>query len=114
MIDKISPGEIEKLKTIFNIKLPIRETPNKNETPEPVELKPIGISITTDDLQFSLHITCYNTDKFSDIEAKFYKEYPDLKDETNFFIANGIKIESCKTLIENGIKDHDTIKILKK
>ena len=120
MIDEISPGEIEKLKTIFNIKLPTTETPNKNETPEnpeipePVEPKPnhIGISIATNDLQINFHIACFDTDLFSDIEAKFYKEYPNLKDEKNVFLANAKTMESCKTLIQNGIKDHDKIIII--
>ena len=122
MIDKISPGEIEKLKTIFNIKLPTIETPNKNEKPEnpkkpePVELKPhpIAISIATNDLQINFPIACFDTDLFSDIEAKFYKEYPNLNDENNFFLVSGTQIERCKTLIQNGIKNHDKIIIITK
>ena len=54
-------------------------------------------------------IICKNTDDFSVLEKKFYKEYAEYKDFDNNFILNGRKINKNKSLIDNNIKDNDII-----
>ena len=50
-----------------------------------------------------------NTDSFSRLEEKLYKEYPEYKDTENYFLVNGNKINRHKTLEENRIKNNDTV-----
>ena len=50
-----------------------------------------------------------NTDIFAEIEQKLYVEYPEYKEEENYFITNGYKVNRFKSLDENNIKSSDKI-----
>ena len=49
-------------------------------------------------------IICKNTDQFTKIETKLYKEYPEYGNLENYFIVNGNKINKYKSLKDNNIK----------
>ena len=70
----------------------------------------ISIVFTSEDDGFQDCFICKNTDKFKDIEEKFYTErQPHLKDSTNIFKINGKVIDKSKTMKENSIGDSSTI-----
>ena len=54
-----------------------------------------------------------NTEKFSNVEAKLYDKYQQLKSENYSFSKDGVNININKTLEENKINHNDVI-ILKK
>lgn len=59
--------------------------------------------------QLNQYIICKNTDTFSEIELKLKNKIPKLKDEENYYIHEGKKINKNYNLEENGIKDGDII-----
>ena len=54
-------------------------------------------------------IICKNTDLFINVENKLYDKYPDLRNNENYFLLGGNKINKFKSLDENKIKDNDLI-----
>ena len=54
-----------------------------------------------------------NTDKFSEVESRLYKIYPEYLESENYFLAKGKRINRFKTLEENGIKNSDIITLEK-
>jgi hypothetical protein len=79
----------------------------------PVELlkgeKLMSIIFVSLDQTIHYSIICKNTDQFSTIESKLYKEYPQYMNSENFFVTKGNKINRFISLEENGIKDNDII-----
>ena len=70
----------------------------------------ISIVFTSEDDGFQDCFICKNTDKFKDIEEKFYNDrQPYLKESTNIFKVNGKVIDKSKTMKENSIGDSSTI-----
>ena len=63
------------------------------------------------DFKINRPIACKNSDTFVSIEEKLYNEYPELKNNENFFLVNGRKIKRFLTIDENNIKDGDSILI---
>ena len=63
--------------------------------------------------QISHHIICKNTDIFSEIEMKLKNKFPTLKEEENYYLHNGHKINKNYNLQDNNIRDGDTIIICK-
>ena len=63
--------------------------------------------------QISHHIICKNTDIFSEIEMKLKNKFPNLKEEENYYLHNGRKINKNYNLQDNNIRDGDTIIICK-
>ncbi len=61
------------------------------------------VYFTSMDQNIHYSIPCINTDKFSEIEEKLYKQYPEYRDTKNYFIFNGKKITGTKTIGENNI-----------
>ena len=72
------------------------------------ELMHINITSTEFNIQ-NYSIICKSTDVFNQIENKLYEGFPELKDIATYFIFNGQKINSNKTIIENCIKDNGVI-----
>ena len=72
------------------------------------ELMHINIVSTEFNIQ-NYSIICKSTDVFNQIENKLYEGFPKLKDEATYFIFDGKKINSNKTIIENGIKDNGVV-----
>ena len=62
---------------------------------------------TKQDINYS--VICKNTDLFVNIELKLYKEYPQYKENENFFTVDGNKINKYINLEQNHIKDNDII-----
>ena len=59
-----------------------------------------------------LSIICKNTELFTDLEKKFYEEYPEYYLGNNIFINNGKQIIRNKTLEENNIHNSDIISFI--
>ena len=73
------------------------------------------IIIKSDDQKILFPIICKNTDIFTRLENELYKveEYKDYKEEENFFLINGRKINKYDTLEQNGIKNNDIVLLVK-
>ena len=54
---------------------------------------------------------CKNTDQFNVIERQVYEDFPELKEQENFFLNSGIKINRFKTMDENKIKNSSIIQL---
>ena len=54
-------------------------------------------------------IICKNTQKFTELEEKLYKEYPEYSKSNNYFIINGNRVNKTKSLDENKIRNNDII-----
>ena len=70
------------------------------------------ISLTINSVDQSIknfNIVAKNSDLFTTLENKIYKEYPNLRESENYFLVNGIKINKNKSIKENKIKDKSVI-----
>jgi hypothetical protein len=54
---------------------------------------------------------CKSTDLFEKLEEKLFKDYPKYTKDKTFFLANGSRIETSKTLEENKIKNNNIISL---
>ena len=54
---------------------------------------------------------CKNTDQFNVIERQVYEDFPELKEQENFFLNSGMKINRYKTMDENKIKNSSIIQL---
>ena len=75
--------------------------------------KMMMIIFQSNEEQMSHHIICKNTDIFSEIEMKLKNKFPTLKEEENYYLHNGHKINKSYNLQDNKIGDGDTIIICK-
>ena len=71
--------------------------------------KIMTVTFTTTDQKFFYSIICKNTEIFANLVFQLFKEYPDYKDKSVYFMCNGIVIKEYKTLDENKIKNRDII-----
>ena len=69
------------------------------------------LNFISDDQRIKCSLSCYNTDKLSDVEEQLYKKYSELKHKDIYFIGNGIVFNKSLTLEENKIKDNMVILI---
>ena len=69
------------------------------------------IQFLSGDQHVNMFITCKITDKFSVLEEKLYKDFPDLKNKNIIFLTKGGIINRSATLEENKIKNDTTIQI---
>lgn len=90
----------------FKSKLPFEL--NKDE-------KIMNVIIKSSDQQILFPIICKNTDLFTRLESELYKveEYKNYKEDDNYFLINGNKINKYNTLEQNGIKNNDIIILVK-
>ena len=65
----------------------------------------IAINFISVEQSINHPIVCMSTDNFSEIEEKLYKEYPELRKNNIYFIANGNVIDRRRTLEQNKIKN---------
>ena len=86
---------------------------NKKLRRYPIELleseKLISVIFTSSDESMYYCIICKNTDIFHDLETKLYKDYPEYKQNDNYFIVRGSEVNRFKTLEKNHIKNSDII-----
>ena len=54
---------------------------------------------------------CTNNQIFAELERKLCEKFPEIKEQSIYFLFSGKKIKSYETLEEIGIKDNDTILI---
>ena len=87
------------------------EEKEKFINPEKIKKDICIIQFISGDQTVNLPITCKITDKFSVLEEKLYKDFPDLKNKNIIFLAKGNIINRKKTLEENKIKNDTTIQI---
>ena len=57
-------------------------------------------------------LICKSTDLFEKLEEKLFKDYPKYTKDKTFFLANGNRIETSKTLEENKIKNNNVINVV--
>ena len=69
----------------------------------------ISVIITSLDQKIHQSIICKNTEKFSRLEERLYKEAPDYFDSDIYFCVNGNVVKRYKTLKENNIHNSDII-----
>ena len=83
----------------------------------PIELskgeKLISVIFSSPNENMLYSIICKNTEKFSKLEEKLYKDYPVYSFFDIYFMINGNRVDKMKTLDENEIKNNNII-ILKK
>ena len=63
------------------------------------------LNFISTDQRVNCAISCYNTDKLSEIEEKLCMQYIELKHEDLFFTGNGNIFDKSLTLEENNMKD---------
>ena len=101
---KEKDDELEKLKqNLLNL---------NNKKSKNIKENLIAIAFTTVEKKFIFPVSCKNTEKFIDVEARLYDEYPqylDKLDKSNDFTVDGHKIKKFETLSENGIKNSNVI-----
>ena len=76
-----------------------------------VEKQKINIYFISTDQKINHHLSCYNTDIFSEIIEQLYNDIPSLKDQNIYFIANGKVLNKYLNLIQNNITDDTHILI---
>ena len=71
----------------------------------------IAINFISAEQNINYPIVCVSTDNFTKIEEKLYKEYPELRKNNIYFIANGNLIDRTRTLEQNKITNASQILI---
>ena len=79
--------------------------------PEKIKKDECLIQFISGDQYVNMLIICKVTDKFSVLEEKLYKDFPDLRNKNIIFLAKGNIINRSATLEENKIKNDTTIQI---
>jgi len=69
----------------------------------------LSVIFVSTDQKIHHSIICKNTEKFSEVESRLYKEYPEYLESDNYFLAKGKRINRFKTIEENNIKNSDII-----
>ena len=72
----------------------------------------MSIIIKSKDEKILFSIICKNSENFLRIEKELYEQYPEYRNENNYFIPNGNKIDKSKTLDENKIKNNSIITLI--
>ena len=75
---------------------------NKHQKLIEGEIMSINFSFISEK-QINKSIGCLSTDIFATIEEKLYREFPELRETNNIFIANGQPVLRFKTVEENKI-----------
>ena len=73
--------------------------------------KPISVIFNLVEQNIHYSIACYSSDIFTTIEEQLYDEYPDLKQQNIYFVANGNVINKSDSLEKNKIKNSTNILI---
>ena len=66
-----------------------------------IQNKDKSVSFISSDQSIFFSIPCSGNSTFAEVEELLYREYPDLRETNNIFIANGKQILRFKTINEN-------------
>ena len=69
----------------------------------------IAVHFTTANQKINYAIPCSNSDKFTHVVQKLYKEYPNYKNKDCFFLCNGRVLDLNMSMEQNKIKTGNTI-----
>ena len=73
------------------------------------ENEEINVIIKSTDQNIEISFNCKKSDKFKVLEDKLYEKYPNLNNEKHFYLCNGNRIDTEKTIEENKIKNKDQL-----
>ena len=90
-------NELNKLKNDLNYA-------NKNPNMIKIERDQL-MSVNFQHPKYNYSVGCLNMDTFAEVEEKFYKEYPELRNTNNIFLVGGREVLRFKTIKENNIKN---------
>ena len=71
--------------------------------------KMIIIFFQSNEDQFTCPLICKNTEAFSEIEMRLKNKVPSLKEQDNYYLHNGTRINKYKNLEDNKIYDGNTL-----
>ena len=63
------------------------------------------IAVSFQHPNYNYCVACIKTDTFAEVEEKFYKEFPELRNTNNAYLVNGNQVLRFKTIEENKIKN---------
>ena len=72
-----------------------------------------AVTFISNDENIIFAIPCSGNDKFSEIEEKLYKEYPQYRDKNNIFLADGKEVLKTETINYNKIGTGRPIMLVK-
>ena len=71
------------------------------------------INFISTDQKINCGIKCVKTDILAEVEEKLYQKYEEFRETNNNLIAKGKTLLRFKKICDNGIKDGDTIQLIK-
>ena len=63
------------------------------------------ISVNFQHPNYNYSVACLKNDVFVEVEEKFYKEFPELRNTNNVYLVSGNQVLRFKTIEENKIKN---------
>ena len=63
------------------------------------------IAVSFQHPNYNYSVACSKLDTFAEVEEKFYKEFPELRNTNNAYLVNGSQVLRFKTIEENKIKN---------
>ena len=63
------------------------------------------ISVFFQHPNYNYSVACVKNDTFAEVEEKFYKEFPELRNTNNVYLVSGSQVLRFKTIEENRIKN---------
>ena len=71
------------------------------------------VNFISSDQSVNCGIKCLKTDTLAEVEEKLYQRYEEFRETNNNLIAKGKTLLRFKKICDNGIKDGDTIQLIK-
>ena len=101
----------KKDKQIMELKANSKNNKISNNVTDMSNMK--AICIISQDSDVNYPMICGGNQLFSEIEAKFYKEFPKYEETNCMFLCNGSVIKGFQTIDENWIKNGNTIIVVR-
>ena len=71
------------------------------------------VNFISSEQKINYGIKCLKADTFAEVEEKLYQKYEEYRETNNNFIAKGKLVLRFKKICDNGIKEGDTIQLIK-
>ena len=110
--DEIDIKNLEIKEFELKIKSLNDEIDKKNLEIKEIESKMMVVNFVSSQDINNYSLICKSTDLFEKLEEKLFKDYPKYTKDKTFFLANGSRIETSKTLEENKIKNNNVINVV--